>query len=231
MQIRFSPDGSSVLANWQGELFQVQLDTGARHQIVPVHTASAEEADWARDGSRVVYRQYIQPFGIWITDTKNDTDTLLQVAGTPVDGGFPHWSPQKDVIVFSRGSIDEVMADGSSQMTLLLPPKGHTFDHPRWFPDGQSIAFTDHGTTDRTLVMSASGTNLRTVPMSIGESEAFSPDGKDVIVADRAKDDSTHQAIVLYRRALWDSDGSTMIQLTTAKDTLAPAPQRRFERP
>src|SRR5262245_56388345 len=31
--IRYSPDGLSVLANWQGELFRVHLDNGLREQI------------------------------------------------------------------------------------------------------------------------------------------------------------------------------------------------------
>src|SRR5215813_12357247 len=47
--IRFSPDDLSVLANWQGDLFRVRLDTKMREQI-PIGTALALQADWARDG-------------------------------------------------------------------------------------------------------------------------------------------------------------------------------------
>src|SRR5262249_321655 len=161
---------------------------------------SAEQADWARDGARVVYRRYLPPFGIWISDPKSDTDTLLRVSGTPLDGTFPRWSPTEDVIAFSKNAIYSVAADGSSLTVLAKPKIGHRYEHPRWFPDGKSIALSDITTVTRTLVMSASGASLRALPMSIGDSEAISGSGDSVIVQSIAKDDTSQRYIVLYRR-------------------------------
>jgi len=190
-----------------------------REQI-PIGTALALQADWARDGVRVVYVRPVAPgAGVWITDPAGGTDTLLKVSGAAVSGAFPRWSPTSDLIALANKAIYAVAADGSSMSMLAQPPMGHAYNHPRWFPDGQAIALTDvGGTTTRTLVMSATGGNVRALPLSIGDSEALSPDGKEVILQAVAGDDSSRRSLVLYRRGLWDTNGSTLVQLTFASD-------------
>jgi Tol biopolymer transport system component len=208
-----------VLANWQGDLFTVDIVSGVRHQV-PIGTALAIQADWANDGSRIVYRRPLAPrAGIWIVDLLSDTDTLFSIAGMSFDAAYPHWSPVDDLIACSAGGT---LYDGS-KVTKLAEQFGHVFSHPRWLPDGQSLLVADETPkVTRTLMMSSTGANARALPRSIGLSEAISPDGTEVIVQGVANDDSTHRAIVLYRRSLWDVDGSTLVQLTFAQGAALP---------
>lgn len=114
---------------------------------------------------------------------------LKQLTSDPAQDGFPTWSPDGSVIVFSRyagdGEADKnglwTVSPEGGEPRRLTPYLG---EHPDWSPDGRYIVFDgDYGNTIQ-LVSATGGTPVRIVPASIpvlrGGQPKWSPDGKRI---------------------------------------------------
>jgi len=114
---------------------------------------------------------------------------VKQLTDDPAQDGFPSWSPDGQLVLFSRYGAEVapektglwvVSPDGgaSRQLTTVIG------EHPDWSPDGRYIAFDGDFGNSIQLVSASGGTPIRIVPESIpvsrGGQPKWSPDGRRI---------------------------------------------------
>jgi serine/threonine protein kinase len=139
---RFSPDGAMILftryENGHGSLYRVPVLGGEPRKVVD----DAIAGDWSPDGRKVVF---VRP--------RNHQDGgSTQIGKTDANGG------SEQLLFDSKNS--GLLRDSPS-----WSPEVHV--HPRWSPDGKTIAVTQGGLASATpstiFLIDADGTNARTV--------------------------------------------------------------------
>ena len=114
---------------------------------------------------------------------------VKQLTDDPAQDGFPSWSPDGQLVLFSRYGAEVapektglwvVSPDGGAprQLTTVIG------EHPDWSPDGRYIAFDGDFGNSIQLVSASGGTPIRIVPESIpvsrGGQPKWSPDGRRI---------------------------------------------------
>jgi Tol biopolymer transport system component len=140
---------------------------------------------WSPDGSRIALpRQTGLAQDLWLVDVKTGAvSRLTDCAGTACADAGAEWSPNGQVIVFSRSvrgqvaSIDTMRPDGT-HLKLIAAVAGA--QDPQWSPDGREIAFqADNGI----YTVNADGTHLTRIAAAGGlaGAPAWSPDGAKLL--------------------------------------------------
>ena len=119
-----------------------------------------------------------------------DGSGLRQLTGTSANERYPDWSPDGEMILFSRfgggtAGIYRMNADGSGAVLLQAGP----LHNPQWSPDGHQIAFDGEpgGCKFEVYIMEADGSGMRAVtdhPLGCGgydKHPTWSPDGGKLI--------------------------------------------------
>jgi TolB protein len=144
-------DGTARWANVSpdGKMIAYDGDRGGGRRIYFLGTDAnqqfryeiiGEQADWAPDSQRIVYRSgRNNQTGLWISNRTDSGHVRITSSGTD---SFPAWSPDGQKIAFSRdagGNVDiyVVNVDGSN-LTRLTEATGHD-TLPVFTPDGQII--------------------------------------------------------------------------------------------
>ena len=122
---------------------------------------------------------------VWTIDA--DGTDLTRLTHSPGPDFDPSWSPDGTRIAFNSNLTGDhviyvAQADGSKVVDLSHAGEGWQVD---WSPDGRSILFTSHrdhpdNYTD-VYVMRPDGSAVRRLTHNIGQTSAWSPDGKHIV--------------------------------------------------
>jgi len=175
----WSPDGTQIAfvarrdeTSRDTDIFVMNADGSNQRRLVGT-PRDDRRPDWSPDGARLVFDAgaSIYVFDLEDRDLTLVTSYVSRSQGPPVD---PTWSPDGEWIAITRfdpGTINNVNpqahlwvigADGSKERPLERSREGW-MDwqlEPTWSPDGTSIAFIDHPTSETHDV--ASTGSLRT---------------------------------------------------------------------
>lgn len=193
---RWSPDGTRVVFESQGNVFVMNSDGSNQTQLT---TDGGHTPAWSSDGSRIVYANH----GLVVMEA----DGSNPVALTSGVDGYPGWSPDGSRIAFNRTNpqlcrtnpfsntlctIDlyTVRPDGTQLTALTSNPAGIGAIQAAWSPDGTRIAFA-HSTIVTYLVFQKASWDLW----------VMGADGSGAI-------DLTNSAGVDERAPVWSPDGA-----------------------
>jgi WD40 repeat protein len=194
----WSPDNRNILHIYNGGLWMTDIYTGEENEFMPpLQDNPIMNIKWSPNGNFIAFHEYIYlegygPFGIMKSDGSNIISWKNQV------GEFD-WSPDGSMIVF-----DEVLyslqkglrlyianPDGSNQR-ILFEDQDLAATHPRWSPDGRSIAFLISpadfplGSPNSLWIIETSSNNLHQLTSKDLESVSgmsWSPDSNKLVVS------------------------------------------------
>ena len=142
----WSPDGTRLAVASSGQLFVVDVETGAVSEIGEKlneqYARPLTSASWSPDGTRIAFSNGVQV----VVVNPDGTDPI--VIGGGRDAGQIAWSPDNTRVAFSSvQGISVVTADGSDRQLVvdsgfdIESGVGLTLTHPAWSPDGTRLAY------------------------------------------------------------------------------------------
>jgi Tol biopolymer transport system component len=139
---------------------------------------------WSPDGSMIAYADASGG----ISTIRPDGSGRRAIPNTE-QGEYPTWSPDGHRIVFNsfmNGDKDLYIVDiDGSHLTRLTHSPGEV-SVPQWSPDDDQIVYQCHendASGERSLcAMDANGHNQRDLPVGDGDSAAWSPDSRFLLV-------------------------------------------------
>jgi dipeptidyl aminopeptidase/acylaminoacyl peptidase len=144
----FSPDGSLVAYESEGDIWTVQLDTGRLRRLT-THAGADRSAAWSPDGRQIAFvSSRWGRSGLYVMDAQGERERLRQVSENDFSGTNPVWSPDgafilltaaRDEHFYSRG-IYRVPASGGPA-ERLTPSDNARNAWPSFSPDRQRIAY------------------------------------------------------------------------------------------
>jgi len=115
-----------------------------------------------------------------------DGSNQTRLTNSPENEHYPQWSPDGNLIVFSRTMADNsgdlfiTNTDGTTTARLTDTPKRNEA-YPDWSPDGMEIVFSAFGGGQSGIfVMSADGSNVRSIMKGPLHYPKWSPDGTQI---------------------------------------------------
>ena len=207
-----------------GDIWTMEPDGGGKQQAV-FHPDNDAQADWAPDGTKIVYRsRRNMQFEVSIVDF-----TVRDAAGRPAiidipkapDGtqsSQPAWFPDMSGLLYrrtngagtTRSDIWAMNVDGSNRRPVYVAPEDQFY--PSFSPDMKKLLFsTVKGSNARNIQVLdvASGvvtTLVDSSPTSYDSAPAWSPDGRQI--AFESTMDGDREIYVI------NADGSNLRQLT-----------------
>lgn len=142
----WSPDGTRLAVASSGQLFVVDVDTGAVTEIGEKlneqYVRPLTAASWSPDGKRIAFSTGVQ---VMVTDPDGSDPVVI---GGGVDATQIAWSPDGTRVAFSSmQGISVVSADGSDRRLVvdsqvdIESGVGRTLLGPVWSPDGTRLAY------------------------------------------------------------------------------------------
>ena len=184
-QPRWSPDGSQIVFQSDGEICVVSSEDGDEACLTSAFEPDATFPQWSPDGTKIAFLSGVGGGGLWILPSGGGE--AVQLTDQNVNGGF-HWSPASDEITFGSGPfLDQdiwvVPAAGGDAVRLTEEP-GIDWA-PSWSPDGSTIAYVaSHGETIEydlwTMSPTGEGAVARTSGSASDQAPAWSPDGTKI---------------------------------------------------
>jgi Tol biopolymer transport system component len=231
-EIRFSPNGLQLSWTKDRELFLLDVKSGALKQLT--HTdQNATHPDWSPDGRYIVYKRpffrsvELDSSGFYIIEVSSGTERALFANGKRITGSNLRWSPQGEPIAFDSTrdgypNIHTLRSDGTELRRLTQSANRAWSEIPHWIENGTQILYAWRLATDpgslQTRVMNLNGDSHRIWPLTLSEltlqSDAISPDSREVVVPDLPPN-SPDSLAVLFIRGLDDVEGTTLRQLTS----------------
>lgn len=179
MSAAVSPDGSSLIINVQGVLWQIPRTGGDAVALTPPEMDAYEPA-WSPDGRYVTFYAYTDDiFSIWIMNP-DGTDRERLTDGID-DARYPSFGPDSTTVYYSTDSDDgygiwSVNLNDRTPRKLLdaseagyLMPETPRFSgsgnavYPSVSPDGSTLAFVIDGSESQLVVRDIAGGDMRTV--------------------------------------------------------------------
>ena len=161
--VRWSHDGArlATVDYSTGEFFCSILETQHFQEVLRFRQPEVSALCWSPDDRTIAYTSGNALVYLNLTDMTRDTVSLPDQFR--YDGALD-WSPDGNKIVFAaRGkdlfiesAICTMRKDGTQFTSLVSGP----FDHVRWSPDGQAIAFDN---ITNVLTIHPDGSNLKTL--------------------------------------------------------------------
>ena len=197
---RFSPDGTRVLFESEGDLFVVELAGGATRRLT-THPSRDHDAEWSPDGRSIVFvSDRAGRTDLWIMSASGEREALRRLTDDSASESDPEFAPDGASITFSATRPDEhyfssglysVPAGGGapSRLTPRDDRDNHTLRHS---PDGTRIAYiSDRTGFARVVLANPDGSNPQTVDTPPGDCASphwrvapqFSADGKRILVS------------------------------------------------
>lgn len=197
----WSPDGEwiafSAPVGSESHIFKMRF-TGETFDTTTITQLTFEGRNfypaWSPDGKWIVYDRsladVIGPAGIW--QMKSDGSSKKALFG----GAYPAYHPSGNILLGVIGTSPTSFwtrflrydLNVSASMDTLSVVIGNDNRHPRYSPDGITIAFTSQpsGNKVRPWIMNADGSNVRmlideSVDATFGLPFSWSPDGKYIV--------------------------------------------------
>jgi Tol biopolymer transport system component len=144
-----------------GELYYSILETQNFQEVLRFRQPSVSEMCWSPDDRTIAYTS--DNTLVYLNLTNMNRDTLTLPDNFRYDGALD-WSPDGNTIVFAaRGKdlfIESAICTMRKDGTLFTSLASGAFDHARWSPDGQTIAFDD---VTNVMTILANGSNQKTL--------------------------------------------------------------------
>ena len=149
-----------------------------------------------------------------------------QLTNTPWVEGYPSLSPDGKNIIFASDANNDrniyLLRVGGKNLTNLTPNSKESDTMPAFSPDGKYIAFRSERAPSGIYVMEETGENVRRIA-DIGFHPSWTPDGKKIIVSDKAA--AIHTVHTVPNSSLWAIDFKTgeKQKLETKGDAIMPS--------
>jgi serine/threonine protein kinase len=185
LRIALSADGRRLVFprdSGDADIWRIDLADPAASGRLAASTLWDEGADYAPDGSRVVFSSNRSGAReIWVADLTGENAIALTSFGGPVPG-TARWSPDGSLIAFDGrpGASSEifVVAPGGGAMRQLTDAPGEDA-RPAWSPDGRWIYFSsDRSGRNEIWRMTPDGRDLLQITKNGGITVAVSKDGE-----------------------------------------------------
>jgi Tol biopolymer transport system component len=202
----WSPDGSRIVfsrfdaATGAADLFLMSADGSDVTRLTDTPQLAESRARWSPDGTRIAFEGTPQtgPQGVYVMNADGNGVQRLTDPSRPA--GYPDWSPDGSMLVFSQGFEPAPSGTGGVEIWIMDADGGNahhvtgdegdtsheSVDYgPRWSPDGGSIVFTH----DRDIyVVNVDGTGLTNLTLESGtdfydRDPDWSSDGSRIVFA------------------------------------------------
>ena len=180
-----SQDGEKIFVIGEarrGEL--VRFDTTAGNFEPFAAGISASQADFSRDGKRLVFVSF-RDGSLW--QSRIDGTERTQLSFPPLKTASPRWSPDGTRVAFFGHLPDEptavyISSGHGGEARKLVSRKDHDQMDPDWSTDGQKLVFSDTFRTEQTSVIKIfdfkTGETSAVAGSSGLRSPRWSPDGR-----------------------------------------------------
>ena len=219
-----APDGSRLVINARGEVFDVPAKHGVTRNITHTPGVHERNAAWSPDGKNIAY----------ISDQTGETELWMR----PADGGKAvqlttdndtyirdfEWSPDGNQIVYTDRKNRMILLNVSSRAkrTLMQDEMGE-IPTPSFSPDGKWLTYYRSGANEFSVVYLYNIAQGKEYPVTDrwydSNSPAFSSDGKYLIFAS-ARDFNPIYSSIEWNFAYREMEGIYLVML--AEDTPSP---------
>jgi len=197
---RFSPDGTRVLFESEGDLWSVDLRDGATHRLT-THPSRDHDADWSPNGRQIVFvSDRVGRTELWIMPASGEREGLRRLTDDPASEFDPEFAPDGASIAFSATRPDEHyfstglyrVPESGGTPARLTPRDDSDNNSLRHSPDGTRIAYiSDRTGFARVVLAHPDGSNSKTIETPPGDCASphwrvapkFSADGKRLLVS------------------------------------------------
>jgi Tol biopolymer transport system component len=220
--LRFSPDGTKLVAVSSRGLVSIDVLTGAETLVLYTNNGILSP-DWSPDMTRVVYARVGKTLeepsdsaGLHFVDLTTGADSTIRDSdGEPILGDWPMWSPEESLIVFSGNRGVQTWNLRTRELSTVATIASAYMGNPQWIEAGRRIVYNELGETARTFVVDVHARQIVQWPVYLGFFRAISP--RDSCFAFRSpQPGSGSRAIyVLSTRRLDDGWGTSSRLLTT----------------
>jgi Tol biopolymer transport system component len=235
----FSPDGTRLAFSWSGkeaanyDIYVMPVKGGPALRLTTNPDADGSPA-WSHDGKEVAFARYSGKDRILLAvpaEGGPERELLRTELGSP-DSGLG-WSPDSRFLAFSdRETAKETSGiflfdlPKRHKLRLTTPPVGSTDTHPRFSPDGLTVAFARH---------TAGVADLYVVPRQGGEASRLTFDKQAIRGLDwtAAGDGLVFSSKRTGRHTLWRvalSGGDPQPLPLVGENYLGPAVARQGQR-
>jgi Tol biopolymer transport system component len=202
----WSPDGSLIAfvrtlasgppqrVRYNEELFVMRADGTGQRRLTRYRFEDLMPS-WSPDGTRIVFARRVHGALTAVYTIRPDGTNLRRVAQAPA--GFhsdPAWSPDGRRIAFTAGNGLEFggelyVMDADGSHVRRLARVAEVVWSPQWSPDGRLLAVNGLNScgrgceTNAVYVLGSDGRNVRKVVEGGSRSLAWSPDGRELVLA------------------------------------------------
>jgi TolB protein len=224
----FSPNGTRIVFTIDSQIWVMNADGSAQHQLTHQARFVNQQPSWSPDGRKIVFSHCALLFGMpefCDLDVMNaDGSGLKKLLGGNWINQVPEYSPDGHKIAFAsnRGGYTSAVwamnANGGGVKRLTDP--NLEAGNPDWSPDGTRILFGTNCCRARSQiwVMNADGSSPHPLthmpPRGDAPAASYSPDGRKIVLLTNLNQ-LAHPTLCCWDLYVMNPDGSNLHLITT----------------